>query len=987
MDATDAYAQQLRALWVAAGRPTADTLDRQGKAQVPPLRIRSATWSDWLNGKRVPRDAATARWLVEDYLRPLARRKSPEFTSPPAYWWERTRAIAQSQRSKGGRPATGHPAALMVEEAPMLQVGLIPPQADCFQNRDVAAALEAAGDNKAASCQVLEGMGGVGKTQLAAAYARRARDRGAEVLVWVTASSRPAIIDAYADAAMKLDLAAHDGPERAAKAFLEWATTTNRPWLLVLDDVQSRGDLRGLWPPASPIGTTVVTTRRRGLSPPGLQLRTIEVETFTQAEARSYLRAKLGELAADANQLDALIDDLGCLPLAFAQAAAFILDQDVDCVQYRALLRQRLLAHAVPEPDELPDEHHNIIAAAWDLSIEQADQARPKNLARPLLQLASVLDANGIPAAVLASQPARDYLASYLHAADAETRVTVDAVDEALRTLHRFRLITHDRNAVGREVRVHQLIQRATRDHLVAEPRYGPDLCDALAETAADALLVDWPQDPRDHLGQVLRANTIRLHATTGRALWHDQAHPVLRHAAMSLGFAGQVKEAVQEYTRLHTISCDLLGPEHSDTLGIRGDLAHWRGEAGDAAGATAAYKDLLTVFLRLQGPDHPGTLMIRSNLAHWRGNAGDVTGAAAAFEELLADQIRLFGPDHRDSLLIRSNLAHWRGAAGDLTGAIAAWEELLAIQVRLLGPDHPETYITLKGLANNRGQAGDAAGAAKAYEDLLTVLLEKLGPDHPFTLILRQGLASWRGHAGNSAGAATSYEQILTDQLRFLGPDNLDILTTRHNLALWRGKAGDAAGAKAVFEELLADEIRLLGPDHPKTLTTRSSLAFAQGEAGDTTGAVAAYEELLADQLRVLGPDHPKTLITRNNLANFRWAAGPAADAVAEFEELLADQLRVLGPDHPNALACRTTLALLYYSAGDLARTTVLFGPLLADSARVLGEDHPEVQKLRMFWKATEVGKSGGKGARTDLDHHAALTTLPTDGFRDPTA
>ena len=235
IDATDAYAQQLRALWVAAGQPTAGTLDRQAKAQVPPLQIRSSTWSDWLNGKRVPRDAATARWLVEDYLRPLARRKSPEFTSPPAHWWERTRALARSQRSKGGRPATGHPAAFVVEEAPMLQVGLIPPEADCFQNRQAATSLEAADDRRAALCHVLEGMGGVGKTQLAAAYARRAWDRGAQILVWVTASSRPAIIDAYADAAVKLDLATRDDPERAAKAFLEWAPTTLRPWLLVLE--------------------------------------------------------------------------------------------------------------------------------------------------------------------------------------------------------------------------------------------------------------------------------------------------------------------------------------------------------------------------------------------------------------------------------------------------------------------------------------------------------------------------------------------------------------------------------------------------------------------------------------------------------------------------------------------------------------------------------------------------------------------------------
>jgi len=76
--------------------------------------------------------------------------------------------------------------------------------------------------------QVLAGIGGVGKTQLAAAYARRAWAESVGVLVWVNAATRDGAVSAYADAALALGLplADRDDPEKSARAFLARAETT-----------------------------------------------------------------------------------------------------------------------------------------------------------------------------------------------------------------------------------------------------------------------------------------------------------------------------------------------------------------------------------------------------------------------------------------------------------------------------------------------------------------------------------------------------------------------------------------------------------------------------------------------------------------------------------------------------------------------------------------------------------------------------------------
>jgi hypothetical protein len=276
---------------------------------------------------------------------------------------------------------------------------------------------------------------------------------------------------------------------------------------------------------------------------------------FTHAEAAAALHqvlAERGHPAQPPEQVEALAAELGFLPLALSQAAAYITNEDIGVQRYRDRLAARLLHEVVPEERELPDDHQRIISATWELSIDQADAARPAGLARPVLQLTSMLDPAGIPQAVLSSPPALAHLATYLpgqeHAVD---EATVDAV---LRVLHRYNLIDHDRALSYREVRVHQLVQRATRENLTTRPGQGSDALATLACAAADALIAVWPEAESDDLGQVLRASTTALQQAAGPALWNQDEgpHRVLFQFAKSLGETGQVTAARDACANLH---------------------------------------------------------------------------------------------------------------------------------------------------------------------------------------------------------------------------------------------------------------------------------------------------------------------------------------------------------------------------------------------------------------------------------------------------
>ncbi|NUS17259.1 MAG: tetratricopeptide repeat protein [Streptomyces sp.] len=743
---------------------------------------------------------------------------------------------------------------------------MIPPRAGAFQNRAERSRLReaVAGGGTTVLCQVLTGMGGVGKTQLAADYARQAWTGGAgvELLVWVTAAGRDMVVAAFAQAGADVCGADLADPQAAADTFLAWLQTGRRRWLIVLDDVADPNDLTGLWPPAVAQGRTVVTTRRRdaALSRGGRQL--VEVGVFAPDEAAAYLASVLAidgrtEPAAD---LAGLAQDVGYLPLALSQAAAYIADADISVGTYRTLLARRARTLEEASPEVLPDDQRQTMAAAWELSVEYADRLRPQGLARPMLELVAFLAPNSTPAAVLTSPPALDHLASNRSTPPAgiETAthtepvspVTGDEAAGALRALHRLSLLTtsrspdgqagvgragSDANGSGRTVHVHQVIQRATRDTLTAG-QY-----DRSARAAADALMAVWPDVERDTaFAHALRACTAALVSYTEEGNGHTQclygsdAHPVLYRAGRSLGESGQVTAAMVHFEQLATTARNHLGPDHPDCFTARDSFAHWRGEAGDAAGAAEALGELLDDRLRVLGPDHPGTLSTRGYLAWWQGETGDAARAVEAFAALLDDRRRVLGPDHPSTLATRGSLARWRGVSGDVAGAAEANAELLNDRVRVLGPDHPSTLATRNNLARWRGEAGDAAGAAEANAELLNDQLRVLGPDHPNTLTTRGYLARWQGETGDTAGAVEAFAELLDDMRRVLGPDHPNTLATRARLARWRGVSGDVAGAAEANAELLKDLVRVLGPDHPSTLTTRNDLAYWQNSNGE---------------------------------------------------------------------------------------------------------------------------------------------------------
>ena len=744
----------------------------------------------------------------------------------------------------------------------------------------------------------LAGTGGTGKTQLAAALAHSLWQAGAvEVLVWLTASGRDAVIAGYARALCDID-AAEPGadPDATAARFLAWLASTTRPWLVVLDDLADPADLEGLWP-HGPAGRVVVTTRRDSAALRGNGRRVVQIGVFSRREALSYLTASLYDDPDQRIEALDLAEDLRCLPLALAQAAALMADRGLDCRSYRAWFAERKRRL----PGSVAGSYSSIATVTWSLSLDYADQLPPAGLARPALAMTALLDPNGVPGAVLTSKPGCEFIAG--RPGDAAAADGQQARG-ALQNLARLGLVTIDPASAERTVRVHPMVQATVREALP------PAVLKQAAQAAAEALLETWPaRDTQPVLAQTLRDNTASLRRCTGDLLLAPESIPLLFRAGRSLEDAGLTGPAIS-YWQLMTDAIDRVhGPAHARALAARDHLAAAYDAAGRPGEAIGARRSCLEERERILGPDHPDTLASRSDLADAHLAAGRLTEAIALYERTLAGREWALGPEHPDTLTSRGNLAFAYSSAGRPAAAIAIFQRTLADRERILGPDHPDTLASCGNLAAALHADGRLKEAISLYQRTLADRERVLGPEHPDTLACSGNLAYAYRSAGKLKDAIPLYKRTAAGRERVLGPEHPDTLTARGNLAAAYHTARRLKDAIPLYERILADRELVQGPDHPDTVTARGNLAAAYHSAGRIVDAVPLYERTLADCERIRGPHHQDTLTSRCNLAHAYHTARRQADAIAVFERTLADCESALDPGHPLTQTVRESL------------------------------------------------------------------------------
>ena len=815
-------------------------------------------------------------------------------------------------------------------QTPILLAGIVPPLADSFYSRTESgpelpttlrpgeiAVLINGDDTPAAPA----GQGGTGKTQIAVEFAHAMwNQRLVELLIWVTATNREAIITGLAQAAGTVDSGnTAEGAQAAATRLVTWLAHTRRPWALIIDDLRELSDLTDLWP-SGLAGRLVITSRLTAAeltSVPALaggNARIVPVGGFSRREGLSYLGSRLTDSPDQRIEALDLAEDLDGLPIALAQATAVMAARKLGCREYRTVLAERR-AHM----NDI-DGVSAAVLATWSLSAECAHELLPAGLAWPALVLAAALDRNGIPGAVLTSPSACGYVTGHPSTGADEgglggglppANITdQNAVRAAINNLAQAGLVTIDPASAVRTVRMHACVQAAVRAWL---PR--ADL-EQVVLTAADALLETWPEPDASqlnpHLDQALRDCTAELRGfddALQNPLWKPEAHPLLFRAGVSLETNRLTDSAIAYWQAMVATTTRELGPGHANAVTARDRLASAYESAGMSGEAIAVFQVALHDRERNQGPEHSDTIAARGHLAHAYQSAGRATDAISLYERTVTESEATLGPAHPTTFAARASLAAAYQAAGRPADTIAAYNQLVIDADRQLGAGHPTTLAARASLGGAFQAEGRHKDAIDIFERTLADQERMHGRDHPDTIGARALLASAYRSAGKSKEAIGHYARVLTDRERVAGTDHPDTLAARANLAYAYRGAGRLRDAIPAYERTLADRERVQGPDHRDTLTARSNLAAAYQQARRLTDAIPQYERALADSERMLGEGDIETLTTRCNLASAYYTAGRLNDVVRVLQRALTDCERYLGPDHPMTSTVRENL------------------------------------------------------------------------------
>jgi DNA-binding SARP family transcriptional activator len=702
--------------------------------------------------------------------------------------------------------------------------------------------------DRAVVTQAITGLGGVGKSQLAARYIHQLADQE-DVVAWIRAEDGGVADLSELAAALGLRVENLTPRERAAEA-VRWLGSCEERWLLVLDNVAAPEQLRDCCPSPGN-GRVIITTRDRAMAQFGAALR---VDVFDEATAVEYLLATSGR-AGNRDGATRLARALGCLPLALSHAAAY-------CAAGTSFDDYLELLEALPAA-ELFDSHPEAsyaqtVASTWQISIQAAERTGP--LARPVLAMAAHLAPDAIP---------RTLFEVLLD--DARTPAARKPLLDAFNALHRLSLAQVDDAAIS----VHRLLQKTIRDDAC---RRGDMTAAASALAAVTAAFPDthdqpqtWPQSERLLPHALAIAAVIAKSGEEG-----EQLVTLLNSASAYLLGADSGPRAVDTATNANACAERILGPEHPDTLSARACLAAVYHRAGKTTEAIDLGEQVLAARVRILGPEHPDTLTTGANLSQRYWEAGRITDAIELGERVLADCERILGPEHPDTLAATlMMIAVSYDVAGRADEAIELGERVLADCERILGPEHHDTLIAgvLLGLSYRSG--GRVDEAIELGERALADCERILGPEHYHALRAGSILAFSYRSGGRVDEAIELGERVLGDCERVLGPEHFETLRTRMIVAFSYRAAGRVDEAIELGRRVLAESERNLGPEHLYTLRARMILAVSYQAGGRAPEAIELGERVLAETERILGAEHPDTVRARTNLAGAYATAG----------------------------------------------------------------------------------------------------------------
>jgi tetratricopeptide (TPR) repeat protein len=882
----------------------------------------------------------------------LGRVKSTESPTPGPESGEYT--TEQPQQGDGLGPGddvrtftTPANPALSQEIQPLVWGGVPPQNANFVGREDLLGEIRTGLNQPDLPATVLQnalfGLGGVGKTQLAAEYAHRYRSEY-RLVWWIPADDETSVVRSFVSLAAKLGVAERDDAGGTVHAALEALRQDPWPghWLLIFDNAEDpdivRNYLPGGW------GHVLITSRSRQWKD---EVRaTVQVGPFSMDEGVSLLTQRWKGI--DREHAVRLADRLGRLPLALVQATAFHTQTAMPLDEY---LRQVDLNAAKTMAEGAAPGYPASVSGTFRLALQRLRER--SEAAAQLLTVLSFISSRKIAISMLS----RGKLAKVPSPLD-EALLDDLQLRRAVGDLGRFALaqIDDERDLIS----VHMLVAEIIRGSLTPEEK------DEYTAAAHSVLAAANPGEPNkarnwDQLKQItphIEPSGILFSADPG-------AQQVVLDQIRYLYNVGQYAPS----RRLGAEAVDTwrgsLGADHVMTLIASRHLANALRALGAYDDARRLDADTLERMRTTLGEDDPHTLAASRSYAADLRLQGAFHQALKLDEETWERHKRVLGDDDETTLYAANNVAVSCRLLGDFVRARTLDEEIVQRRTRTFRADHRETLFSFRMLARDMYGLGLYREALELQEEKLSLYERHLTVrDHAHLLYARRNMAILLRKVGDHTRALDYATRLYEVHRRRLGRRHEHTLASMVTLcntlrvigvdaSLTTSRQASLARARELGEEAMATYTEVLGADHPFTLGCATDLAIVLRAVDARDEAMALDERTYVVLERDLGAEHPYSLCSASNMTNNLTLAGRPDEALELSAEVLERSRRARTVDHPLTLACAVNHALDLAAAGRTEEAQSLKAETHQRLTEKLGPTHPEVISMERGLRA----------------------------------
>lgn len=705
--------------------------------------------------------------------------------------------------------------------------------------------------------QAINGLGGIGKTQLALEYAYRYH-QNYQAILWAGAENADALISSFIALATLLQLPEREAREQSVtvQAVKTWLQT-HREWLLILDNADDLTLLPDFLPPNLE-GQVLLTTRA---AVTGRLARRLEIKPLLPEQGALFLLRRAALLASDASLEQASLKDrelalqiyqeLGGLPLALDQAGAYMEETGTDLTGYWAIYQQHRV-ELLQLRGGLIADHPAPVATTWSLSFKHIEEKNPA--AADLLRVCAYLAPDAIAEEILTEG------ASSLGAVLAPVAADAFRLNQAIEALRAHSLVRRDPG--GKTLSVHRLVQAVLKDEMKEAEKQtwttrviqAVNLAFPLAEQST------WPQCERLLPHTLLLAQDVEQ-----QQIISEDAGNLLHKTATYLHDRARYSEAEPLYQHaLHIWEQQLRPPPNEMTRSLNG-LAEIYREQGKYTEAEPLYQRTLQIREQHSGLEHPDVAQSLNNLANLYYQQGKYVEVGPLFQRSLHIIEQQSGFEDIQAAFPLNGLATLYKDQGKYVEAEPLYQRSALIFEKHLGHEHIHLAIPLNNLAELYREQGKFAEAEPLYQRALTINTAKLGPEHPQVGLSLNNLAELYLDQREFAKAEPLFQHALAIWEQQLGQEHPLVAYPLNSLALLFFEQGKFAEAEPLFQRALHIREQTVGFQHPDTAKTMYSLAQLQEAQGNFEAARDWYTRALTIYEQTLGVNHSKTTETRD--------------------------------------------------------------------------------------------------------------------------